>query len=320
MVRPAQPLRARRVSRHHAGRARRLRRRVRRGQPALRRRGCRRGRGPRGQGAGDAARLPLLPGGRAGTAALPAGAAVALRAHPVAGAGHLANAATDHARPAAAWPARQRRGGVPNAGIRPQLRPLLPGPARPARRPRRADRVRRRPDRAGAALPDFGRPGGPGPDRGRAGHAGVRRGSRGGVSERRPTAHPAGRPHRPEQERRPRLPRLRHPARQPSRVGREGQLPGPIAAQPNRRAGVLRLHRPHRRGRRRGQRPAHQRGPAADRHADGRGLRAGRRGVLGLRRRHGQPGRRRDEPGGQGVPPGQLPRRRAGVVGDRRGV
>ena len=76
----------------------------------------------------------------------------------------------------------------------------------------------------------------------------------------------------------------------------------------------------HRRGRRRGQRPAHQGRAPAHRPADGRGFHAGRGRLLDLRRADGECARRRDEPGGQGTRGRQPPRRGAGVVGDRRRV
>ena len=194
--------------------------------------------------------------GATGPRALPRRAAVPLRAHPLAGPGRLAGPAARHARGGPARAAGLRRRRLPHRSRRPRLPAVRAGAARPAGRPVGHDRRPRRP---------------PGARRAATRSASTSRRSRRWPSSDASDEHladlddaaaggPAGaarRPHRPEQEHRPRLHRLRADARRAPRAAGDACVFLALL-QPSRQdvPEYAALPHRHRRGGRRRQRPA----------------------------------------------------------------
>ena len=135
----------------------------------------------------------------------------------------------------------------------------------------------------------------------------------------RPQAGAAQRPHRPVEEHRARLPRVRRAPRHPPRMARPRRVrrhAQPVAREPRR---VPRLRAGGRPGRGAGERALGHRRLAAGRRRHARRLRADHRRLHPLRRPAGEPGEGRPEPRGQGRPAAQPPRRR-GACSHRRRV
>ena len=189
---------------------------------------------------GARARLPAVPGAAHAARRRRPRAAVALHAHPVARPRRVARADGRHAHRPARGPARRRRDRLPHeplgAGVPGHCRGVR---GRGVRRPRAAAR-----DAARGASPTCGR------TRSRstrtssaalAAEDAVRRG-RGPAGGRPARAAGAARgPHRPVQERRPRLPCVRPVPRPSPRVARQGadaRATGPVQAGDTRLCGV----------------------------------------------------------------------------------
>ena len=134
---------------------------------------------------------------------------------------------------------------------------------------------------------------------------------------RRPPRDRAQRPHRPVQEHRPRLPRVRPVARSPARTARaRGVRRDGLPVAPGAR-GIPRVRERGRTGRRQGQRPLGDRRLAADPARRPRRLRPVGRGYAALRRAPRELDQGRAQPGRQGRPRTQPARRRVvPVTGD----
>ena len=291
----------------------RLVQRLRARQRGVRSRDARRARA-RARRGGLLPRLPPLPCTEV-RARAPAGRAHdALRAHPVASVRLLAHPAGAPAARGARRTAGERHRRVAHAPLAAQLPAQLRGRARRGGRLRARNRLARRPAHARDEPSDRNRPARVRRAEGRPGGARVRtrdRGEAAGVPRR------ARRPHRPVEERRSRLPRVRAlPRLAPGAAGARDDARTARSVAPG-HPGVLGVPRRDPARGASGQRPLPARRLRPDRPPDRRQLPAGAGGVQAVRRAARELGLRRAESRLEGGAADERTRRRAHPLRER---